>query len=90
MESEGVSPNAVTYNTAIRACGAAGALFEALSLMDEMERRRIKFTVVTFGSAVSACQLKGDWQLVRLRLSSLEQVAPPAVMFPKNTETCCG
>lgn len=64
MESEGVPPNSVTYNTAIRACGDAGALDKALGLLDEMEAKGMKRTVVTYGTAVSACQRKGDWQTV--------------------------
>lgn len=64
MKSEGIAPNTVAYNTAIRACGAAGELTEALQLVDEMEEENMNLTVVTFGSAVFACQLKGEWQLV--------------------------
>ena len=64
MEKDGVPPNSVTYNTAIRACGDAGALEEALVLLDEMEAKGMKLTVVTYGTAVSACQRRGDWQTV--------------------------
>lgn len=67
MEREGVPPNGITYNTAIRACGDAGALGEALDLMDEMEENGVKVTVVTYGTAVSACQRRGDWRTVRAR-----------------------
>lgn len=65
MERRGVSPNEVSYNTAIRACGDAGRLSEALALMDEMERKGVKASVVTYGTAVSACQRQGDWKMVR-------------------------
>lgn len=65
MEREGVSPNEITYNTAIRACGDAGQLSEALDLMDEMERRGVKASVVTYGTAVAACQRTADWKMVR-------------------------
>lgn len=60
-----MSPNEVSYNTAIRACGDAGQLSEALALMDEMERRGVKASVVTYGTAVAACQRQGDWKMVR-------------------------
>lgn len=65
MEREGVSPNEISYNTAIRACGDAGQLSEALSLMDEMEAKGVKASVVTYGTAVAACQRKADWKMVR-------------------------
>lgn len=65
MERRGVSPNEVSYNTAIRACGDAGQLGEALALMDEMERKGVKASVVTYGTAVAACQRQGDWKMVR-------------------------
>lgn len=64
MEDEGVHPNTITYSTAIRACGNAGALQEALKLVDEMEDKRVKLTVATYGSAVSACQRQGNWEMV--------------------------
>lgn len=57
-------PNGITYNTAIRACGDAGALDEALGLMDEMVEKGVKVTVVTYGTAISACQKRGDWRTV--------------------------
>lgn len=65
MEREGVSPNEVSYNTAIRACGDAGRLPEALSLMDDMERNGVRPSVVTYGTAVAACQRQADWEMVR-------------------------
>lgn len=65
MEREGVPPNAVTYNTAMRACGEGGALHEALALLDEMVERRLQLTVVTYGTAITACQKQGDWKMVR-------------------------
>lgn len=65
MERRGVSPNEVSYNTAIRACGDAGRLDEALALMDEMDRKGVKASVVTYGTAVAACQRQGDWKMVR-------------------------
>lgn len=36
MKSEGVEPNAIIYNTAVRACLAAGQNETARSLVDEM------------------------------------------------------
>lgn len=65
MEREGVFPNTVTYNTAIRACGDSGALQEGLDLLYDMEENGVKRTVVTYGSAISACHKSCDWQMVR-------------------------
>ena len=65
MEREGVPPNNCTYNAASRACGDAGALPEALELLDEMVDKGVELSVVTYGTAIAACQRQAEWRTVR-------------------------
>jgi pentatricopeptide repeat protein len=50
----GVPPDACTYNILMRAAAASGSLDHARHLFDEMLRRGIAPTVVTFGTLVAA------------------------------------
>ena len=58
-------PNNCTYNAAIKACGDAGALPEALELLDEMADKGVELSVVTYGTAIAACQRQAEWRTVR-------------------------
>ena len=50
MREHGLVPDLVSYNSAINACGKAGELYEALSLLEEMEEARMRYL---YGSLIT-------------------------------------
>lgn len=50
--SQGLSPNIVTFTTAVEACASAGKYDVVLSLLEQMSSEGVDPTVVTFSSAL--------------------------------------
>jgi len=52
VRSSGLSPNVVTFTTAVEACANAGNFGSVLSLLDQMSSEGVDPSVVTFSSAL--------------------------------------
>ena len=56
MQRTKVSPDVVTFSSAIDACAKGGGQWEqALKLLDDMQAAKLSPDVVTFDSALDAC-----------------------------------
>lgn len=64
MRENGLTPDEVTFSTAVTACGRAGEWERALSLLDEMatERECLTPDVVAINAAIDACGRAGQCQ----------------------------
>lgn len=55
------APDAMTFNTAMALCGAAGAWARSLRLLSALRARRLRPTAVTYSTAMAACGDAGHW-----------------------------
>lgn len=77
MRSEGLSPDHVTYGSAVSAMAKAGQWVRALSLLREMMEEGLAPNLLCYGAAIDACANGRQWQMAvelldRMRQSGLE------------------
>ena len=56
MEEDDTRPDAITYNTAMRACVAAGAAARVFPLLDRMYDARVRRDITTYLQVLAACR----------------------------------
>lgn len=75
------------------ACGKAGRQQEALSLLAEMRRVRIRPDAVAYNSAIDACSVAGDWATALKLLLEMKEgtdaAPPPDVVSYGGAVTAC-
>lgn len=57
IPSVNVIPNAISYTSAISACGDSGQLNEALALLREMPSVGVALDVFSYSAAITACRI---------------------------------
>ena len=64
MKKDGVEPDAISYSSAIRACGAAGQWHEALELIKIMQKGgpNTKPNRIAYTNAIIACGRSGEYE----------------------------
>jgi len=71
-----VTPDLVSFNAAIAACGQVGAWTEACHMLRvDMPRAAVLPDVVTFNAAMNACCKAGEWQQALALLEELQAAA---------------
>lgn len=72
LVAAGVSPDQVTFNTALSAAGAAGQWARVLSIRGDMQRAGVPADGFTYSSLLSACQSTGNWNQAMEWLEEME------------------
>ena len=90
-----ISPDSISYNTAIKACGEASLWKQALSLLREMTGRSelVRLDEYSFSSAIRACERGGEWKAaVALfgAMSNVYGIAPSTSSLNSVVKACCG
>merc|ERR1711972_1179464 len=67
-------PDAITFNAAIGACGAAHHWEASLALLQDSSHARVELSVLVFNAAISACERGSTWAW-SLKLLDAMQVA---------------
>ena len=79
-----VTPNMITFNTAICVCEKAGEWQCAISLMEQAIRHFLRPSIVTLNSCISACQQSSSWtislQLLEMTKSKF-RLCPDRISF---------
>jgi pentatricopeptide repeat protein len=86
MQKEGVQPDAISYSSAIRACGAAGQWKEALELIRIMQASKdlkLKPNRIAYTNAILACGRAGQYQPALQLFDQMKQegVQPDRVSY---------
>ena len=55
VQQKGLAPNAITYSTAISACGKAKQPRKAMELLAKMQQEGLASDAITYSAAISAC-----------------------------------
>ena len=72
MRHHGLAPNAITYNSAIAACGKCNEYEKLLQLMAEMRYHGLAPNVITYSSAITVCGNSNKYEkLVELGLGRM-------------------
>ena len=61
MQDQGLSPNVITYSSAISACGQSYQWQMAVQLFDDMQWKYLWPNVITFNALISACGHGLQW-----------------------------
>jgi pentatricopeptide repeat protein len=61
MKSKSITPNLITYSTAISAVAKAGQWRAALGLLEHMRKERVQPDAVVFNYVISALSKGGQW-----------------------------
>ena len=56
MEQQGVTPNAITYNALISACGKGKQPEQALNVFEAMVQQGVVPDATTYNALISACE----------------------------------
>ena len=91
MQVAKVSPDVVTFRSAIDACARGGGQWEhALQLLDAMPAENVSLNVQTFISALRACAKCSQWgQALKLFATmQAEQASPNVVTFSSAIDAC--
>ncbi|GBF93674.1 hypothetical protein Rsub_06777 [Raphidocelis subcapitata] len=80
-----LTPDIVSYNTAIKAAGAAARADEAFSLFHQMRSRGIEPTAATFGALLAVASEAGAWGRVAEAWGALQASGLPVHVGCANT-----
>ena len=94
VKAAGVPPNAVTFNTLIKACDNAGDLGQALGVFAEVKAAGVPPDEFTFNSLISACATAGDLRKGNRFFQEMcnAEIQPTDVTYSVLMELCdyCG
>jgi pentatricopeptide repeat protein len=90
METKDISPNTITYSSAISACEKGGVWEVALDLLREMETKDIPPNTITYSSAISACEKGGVWEVALDLLREMETkgIPPNTITYSSAISAC--
>ena len=91
MRMVGLTPDTVTFNIAVDACGKAQQMHLAFGFLDEMRASGLTPTVNTYTSLIDACGKCGDLDVAESLLGTMlaEGVVPNTCTFTTLIQTCC-
>jgi pentatricopeptide repeat domain-containing protein 1 len=73
MQQAGVSPNVITYSSAITACDRAGEWQQALHLLQCMTDVAVQPNAITYSAVMSALARKGRYSEAMELLNNIKQ-----------------
>lgn len=70
-----MTPDLISYNSAISACRVESpcSWLLAFALMAEAQRKRLRWDIITYSSAVGVCEKSWQWKAARLLLQDTSQ-----------------
>ena len=96
MKESKITPNTITYNSAISACEKAGDIpgaKNALKLLQEMEKQKITVNTRTYNSAISACEKAGGNEGMKQAINLLQKmkanrITPDTITYNAAISAC--
>ncbi|GLT43114.1 hypothetical protein SLA2020_170850 [Shorea laevis] len=86
LKDYGITPNLVTYNAVIDACGKGGVEFSrVMEIFNEMVRNGIQPDRITFNSLLAVCSRVGAWETARNLFSEMIDKGIEPDVFTYNT-----
>jgi len=90
MKENRITPDVISYSTAISACETYGQWQVPLQLLKEMKANRVSPNIFSYNGAVSACAKAGNWQLVLKLIEEMkkEGIKPDAITYNVAISVC--
>ena len=77
MKEKGLTPNGISYNSAVDACGKAGKPDSAVNLLREMTAKGLTPNEISYNSAIEACRKAGKTEVALLLLRRMREGLNP-------------
>ncbi|CAM9250790.1 unnamed protein product [Hapterophycus canaliculatus] len=90
MRREGLTPDKVTFNTAIKAVSSSGQCEKAFSLLAEMKKEGLKPDQISYTGVLSACGQAGEWRAALRLLKHMREaeVGPNVYNYSAAMDAC--
>eukprot|EP00929_Paragymnodinium_shiwhaense_P012918 TRINITY_DN12079_c0_g1_i1.p1 TRINITY_DN12079_c0_g1~~TRINITY_DN12079_c0_g1_i1.p1 ORF type:complete len:861 (-),score=75.29 TRINITY_DN12079_c0_g1_i1:566-3148(-) len=91
MCSKGLTPDKISFNSAISACASSCDWTRALSILSDMQNaEHVQPDIISYSAAMTACQQAGQWPTALELLTELrlKQLQPDVVAFGTALSAC--